>query len=219
MRATGCPARAGLLFRDIESAWVPSVPYLTGWCVSLTQAAQPGGFYCNAEWATFDTPYAALVPTIERRFRLLWSSEPENVGYVAPPGPAWNPATPPADPSAVVGWQFMEAPSAIPNIDGNLWTEEAYGLAWGNAPVVPPLPPAPPTYRTNARVALKTAPNHSSPIALDENHRPVLLELGAVVLPDFTAHPSNGEEWSAVRLPNSPVHGYLLRSSIVADPV
>jgi hypothetical protein len=42
---------------------------------------------------------------------------------------------------------------------------------------------------------------------------------GAVVEPSFTAHKANGEEWIAVRLPNSPVHGYLLRSSIVEDSV
>jgi hypothetical protein len=91
-------------------------------------------------------------------------------------------------------------------------------LLWHPAPVVPPSPPTPPTYRTKDRVALKTAANHASAIAIDPNERPVMLELGAVVVPVSTVTTA-GELWRGVTIPNSPIHGYLLARDIVKDAV
>jgi Domain of unknown function (DUF1906) len=214
MQATGVPAGKGLLFRDIETAWVPSVAYLTGWSSALAAANQPGGFYANAEWTTFDAPYAAIVAGVGRLHRLVWTSEPENVGYVPPPGPAWNPFAPPSDPSAVVGWQFCEQPSQIPDVDLNLWTAEAYGLAYGA-----PKPPTPnPTYRISKTAALKQGPSHSSSDAIDPQHRPVILERGTEVLKlGIVCH--TDDSWQSVGLPASPVHGYVLAANIENDPV
>ena len=211
MQATGVQAGKGLLFRDIESAWVPSVAYLTGWSNELTSANQPGGYYANAEWGTFDAPYAAIVPKVGRIHRLVWTSEPENTGYVPPPGPAWQPFAPPSDPSAVVGWQFCEQPAQLPDVDLNLWAAEAYGLAYG----APNTPPVQQVYHVRLPGALKAEASHTSGEALGYGgihlHR---LEPGTTLYrtaPDVTTD----AVWLPCRLdhPDQVAHGFYPKAS------
>lgn len=126
---------------------------------------------------------------------------------------------PPAPWARITAWQYTETgncPGITGNVDRSRTSLDAAGLRALGKPS--PVPPAPPTFRTNARVALKTAPSHASSIAIDEAKRPVMLEKGAEVLLGGSSTVA-GEVWRAVSLPNSPIHGFLLASSLVADAV
>lgn len=129
------------------------------------------------------------------------------------------PPTTPAPWNAITFWQYTQGgvcPGIAGNVDRSRTNLEAAGLRALGKPA--PVPPPPPTYRVNARVALKTEPNHGSSIAIDEAHRPVMLELGAVVVPVSTVSTA-GEVWRGVTILQTPIHGYLPASTIVADPV
>lgn len=216
MRALGVHT---LIFKDIETSMPVSQQFLLDWSNALKAAGVYGGFYANTEWQTFDSPYGAIVGSVDRLHRLVWSSEPEP-GYYPPSNPpAWNPyPAAAADPHAVVGWQFTE--NQLGNIvDLNLFTEEAYNLleSWGVAPKPQPKP-VDKHWRVGSPCDLKTAPNHGSSVAIDAKHRPVHLELGAYVAPTGHEVATAGEHWKEVRIPLSPVHGYVLISAIKQDP-
>jgi hypothetical protein len=202
---------------DWEANMAPSAAWAHGFMDAISAAACVACFYLNPNIPAHAAAYQGARAAGGKA--VYWSSEPEWTAWFDTVRTEFTPTLIAGYEAGALYHQYSEN-NLGGIVDLDVATDAGLALLWHPAPVVPPPPPAtPPTYRTNARVALKTAPSHASPIAIDENHRPVLLELGAVVLPDFTAHPSNGEVWRAVRLPNSPVHGYLLRSSIVADPV
>jgi len=206
-----------ILLKDIETNMPTTADALLAWSNVLLANDVPGGFYANTQWAAFDAPYNAIVGRVERKYRLIWTSEPEPGYYPPSSPPAWAPYTPSGDPSAVIMWQFTE--NTLGNIvDLNLATEEAYDLLSGPAPSTPPKPTVK-AWRVGSPCDLKTEHNHTSPVAIDAKHRPVHLELGAFVSPTGKkatpgAEQGSTEEWWEVRIPLSPVHGWLLRSAI-----
>jgi hypothetical protein len=213
--ALGAPSGIAIAV-DWEANMEPSAAWAHGCMDAISAGACTAVFYLNPNIPTHTAAYQGARTAGGKA--VYWSSEPEWTAWFDTVRTEFTPALIPGYEVDALYHQYSEN-NLGGIVDLDLATDAGLALLWHPAPIIPPPPPAPPTYRVNARVALKTAPSHASAIAIDENHRPVLLELGAVVLPDFTAHRANGEEWSAVRLPNSPVHGYLLRSSIVADPV
>jgi hypothetical protein len=100
-------------------------------------------------------------------------------------------------------------------VDLDVCTDAGLTFLWHPAPVAPPTPP---TYRTRLRVALKAQANHGPDLAIDEHDRPVMLELGAVVVPVSTVTTA-GELWRGVTIPGTKIHGYLLARDIVVDAV
>jgi hypothetical protein len=215
-RALGTPSGIAISV-DWEANMAPSAAWAHGFMDAISAGGCTACFYLNPNIPAHAAAYQGARAAGGRA--IYWSSEPEWTAWFDTVRTEFTPALIPGYEADALFHQYSEN-NLGGIVDLDVASDAGLALLWHPAPVVPPpLPPTPPTYRTNARVALKTAPSHASPIAIDENHRPVLLELGAVVLPDFTAHRANGDEWSAVRLPNSPVHGYLLRSSIVEDAV
>ncbi len=83
-----------------------------------------------------------------------------------------------------------------------------------------PTPPPPPVTTVAIAGALKTEPNNTSPAAIGPDHKPVHLAVGQVVTfshdPDFPHDPGDitTPHYAHVSLPNSPVHGWFLRSQL-----
>ncbi|HXT35026.1 MAG TPA: glycoside hydrolase family 25 protein [Chloroflexota bacterium] len=137
--------------------------------------------------------------------------------WLAAYGPV-QPATP-APWKVTTLWQYTQS-GACPGIDGNVdRSRTALDVAGLRALGKPsPAPVIPPTYRTAARVALKTAPNHASPIAIDPSRRAVILERGSEVVP-VSSTTTAGDLWRGVTIPQTPIHGYILQKDIVEDAV
>jgi hypothetical protein len=88
---------------------------------------------------------------------------------------------------------------------------------------IPEEPDAPLVTTVAVAGALKTEPNHTSPAAIDEQHKPVQLAIGTVI--EFCADPGTGKPWSGqttagdwahLRPQKSPAHGWYLRQSLTA---
>ena len=68
------------------------------------------------------------------------------------------------------------------------------------------------TWRVVTKTDLLTKPQLGAPNAIDANHHPVVLPVGAAVI----STGQNTPHWAEVKLPNSPVHGWCLRTTLRA---
>jgi hypothetical protein len=78
------------------------------------------------------------------------------------------------------------------------------------------VPDAPPVTKVMVAGALKTAPDHASPVAIDAQRKPVMLTIGTVVR--FSPDPHTGQQttpdWAHINLASGPIHGWYPRASL-----
>lgn len=199
--ALGCP-KGRFLPVDIEAGWSGFKNFLAGYIQAVGEAQFVGGAYLNAQDPVHCHEWVAakeLTPGVKS---YIYSSEPEPFSTVDQIDGSWYDFTQTplgtAHAGDVVAHQYGE------NEGGGNWdldnaTDLGYSLMW-----TPP-PSGPQQYKALATVALKILPNHLSPAAIDPQHHKALTTIGEMLVATGRRTP----HWVELRVPNSPVHGWL----------
>lgn len=213
-RALGAPAGIAIGV-DWEANMAPSANWARGFMDAVSAAGCTAVVYLNPNIPAHAAAYQGARAAGGKSF--YYSSEPELNAWFDTRRTEFTPATVPGYAADCLYHQYSEN-NLGGLVDLDVASDAGMALLWSATPAKPPPPPTPPTYRTNARIALKVEPSHASAIAIDPSHREVILEAGAIVVPEATMVVEK-ERWQSVRIPSTPIHGWLLEANVVEDAV
>lgn len=214
--ALGAP-RGVAIIGDIEQPWYLSGEFAHGWLDGVHSQGCIPGLYLNPQYGSNHSAAWQYARSHSTAPGLVYTSQNEiyaNQNRLVREfaiGP--NAAQPvPGYEGDTHYWQSWENANGG-EVDMDCASDYGYSILWGSTPPTPPKP-AVKHYAIGTICGLKVSPSHSADMAINPQGRKVDLELGDTVLPTGKTAKVGGEAWSEVRLPNSPVHGWILKSCI-----
>jgi hypothetical protein len=186
---------------DVEAGWDLSRLFLLGYFEGVAAGGYTPGAYLNplspshaAAWKAARSQYAHPA--------YIYSSEPEPYALWDVVQPAWydfrQTLLGPDHGADVILWQYGEGELGG-LVDLDVATDLGYSL------LKPPTPIHPAFYSALGAVGLKEFPNHVCPDALGPDGEGVTLKVGQTLTPTGRRTP----HWLEVKLPGSPVHGWV----------
>lgn len=201
--ALGAPAGT-VIALDIETGWSPSSAFLHDFAGGVYLRGYVPVVYGNIYEAALRDPLIAAKNALGKDIG-IWASEPEYYAWANVIRTDWTDFTQWLGTHASLVWYHQYGENEQGGIeDFDVATEVGYGKLFAPKAV---------THQYTIRPAtagLKQTPSHTSPLAIGPNKMGVLLKVGQQVLPTG----KTDHEWTEVRLPNSPVHGWLVTTDI-----
>lgn len=213
------------IFTDVENNMWLSGAALQGWIEGCHVAGYVAGVYLNPpngrnhaagyQWAREQTQGLPCVQFTSQNELYANQDKPQHVFLVD----GSHASSVPGYEGECVTWQTWEN-SLNQTVDLDCASDVGFALMWHATPPAPPKPKYPYAGMVKVRSALKAAdeqtkkPSHATPTAIDEKHRPVVLEIGAVIL--ITGDDViTDDDWVPCKLPApSQVHGFLPKSAV-----
>lgn len=208
-KALGAPSGIAI-YLDVEQSFYVSAAYLAGFADGCAAHGMVGGCYINSVAGNGHNASYIEARRLTSQPIPIFASEPQPYSIANRFHGEWYPSAPDGFLDSVAVWQYC---INYGSSDLDNCTDHGLSLMWSGTPPAPPKPAAK-HYAIGTICGLKVSPSHSADMAINPQGRKVDLELGDTVLPTGKTAKVGGEAWSEVKLPNSPVHGWILKSCI-----